>query len=41
MPFAGRTKGYIEELANLKEDWTIDLLAINQEIDDQEFDVSK
>ena len=41
LPSTGRTKGYVEELANLKEDWTINLLAINQEIDDQEFDVSK
>lgn len=41
LPSAGKTKGYIEELANLKEDWTIDVLSINQEIGDQEFSVSK
>lgn len=38
---AGKTRGYVEELANLKEDWIIDVLSINQEIGDQEFSVSK
>jgi tetratricopeptide (TPR) repeat protein len=41
VPSAGKTKGYVEELANLKEDWTIEVLSINQEIGDQEFSVSK
>ena len=41
LPSTGRTRGYVEELANLKEDWIINILAINQEIDDQEFSVSK
>lgn len=41
IPSAGKTRGYVEELANLKEDWKINILAINQEIDDQEFSVSK
>jgi tetratricopeptide (TPR) repeat protein len=41
IPSAGKTRGYVEELANLKEDWTINILAINQEINDQEFSVSK
>jgi len=41
LPSAGKTKGYVEELANLKEDWTIDVLSINQEIGDREFSVSK
>lgn len=41
LPSAGKTRGYVEELANSKEDWTINVLSINQEIDDQEFSVSK
>ena len=41
LPSTGKTRGYVEELANLKEDWTIDVLSINQEISDQEFKVSK
>jgi len=38
---AGLTKGYVQELANLKQEWTIDILSINQEINDQEFNISK
>lgn len=38
---SGKTRGYVEELANLKEDWIINILAINQDVDDQEFRVSK
>ncbi len=41
LPSAGKTRGYVEELANLKEDWTIDVLSINQEISNQEFSVSR
>lgn len=41
LPSTGKTTGYAEELANLKEDWEIDVLSINQEISDQEFKVSK
>jgi|GEM_PF-3541277 len=41
IPSAGKTRGYVEELANLKEDWIINVLAINQDVDEQEFRISK
>jgi tetratricopeptide (TPR) repeat protein len=41
IPSAGKTRGYVEELANLKEDWKIDVLSMNQEINEQEFKVSR
>ncbi|TRZ49809.1 hypothetical protein D4Q80_01405 [bacterium] len=41
LPLSGVTRGYVEELADLKQEWTINILSINQEINDQEFKVSK
>lgn len=41
LPLEGTTRGFIEELSNLKEDWSIEVVALNKGIDDIEFDVSK
>jgi tetratricopeptide (TPR) repeat protein len=41
LPSVGVTRGHVEELADLKQDWTVNVLSINQEIDDREFSVSK
>ncbi len=37
---AGMTKGHVNELAGLNEDWEINVLSINQDINDQEFVVT-
>lgn len=41
LPVEGITRGYTEELANLKEDWQIEILSLNKGINDLEFNVNK
>lgn len=41
LPSAGVTKGHVHELANLNQEWKIESLSVNQEIDDQTFNVAK
>lgn len=41
LPLEGTRRGFIEELASLKEDWQIEIISLNKEIDDLEFDVSQ
>lgn len=41
LPLEGTTRGLVEELSDLKENWTIEVISLNKEISDKEFSVSK
>jgi len=41
LPHSGWTKGYVNELSDLNEQWVIDILEINEQIKDEVFNVFK
>ncbi len=41
LPLGGTTRGLVEELSDLKENWTIEVISLNKEISDKEFSVPK
>ncbi len=41
LPSSGTTRGLTEELSDLKEDWSVEVLLLNKEISDNEFSVPK